>query len=159
MAGCAVGSAWPWQICQFLMAVRRLASVLGFNNPAWCFNIHNLKGFTGSEEFFRHPLNRRFIYTEGIAYLAKQAACYWLIDKIAVDVFPRIMRKSPDHFYCIEFVVSAKQSATIVVDDGNGNICHRCKIARTDFPVKGIPLKFYLVDNGSAFCFMLPSEY
>ncbi len=43
----------------------------------------DLHQFTGDLERFRHPINRRVIYTPGVQYLAEQAHAYWLIDAIA----------------------------------------------------------------------------
>jgi hypothetical protein len=41
-----------------------------------------LANFTGSEEFYRHPL-QAFVYTEGVRFLADHARLYWLLDVIA----------------------------------------------------------------------------
>lgn len=42
-----------------------------------------LKHFTGDLERYRHPINRRVIYTPGVKHLAEKAGSYWLIDVIA----------------------------------------------------------------------------
>jgi hypothetical protein len=38
--------------------------------------------FIGSETFYRHPLFRKFVYTEGVQYLAEKAGAYWLLEYI-----------------------------------------------------------------------------
>lgn len=48
------------------------------------FNLTDLKHFTGSQEWFRHPLNRSVLFTEGAKYVADQAGAYWLLDEIAL---------------------------------------------------------------------------
>jgi hypothetical protein len=40
-----------------------------------------LQHFCGTEQYFKHLFGLR--YTEGVAYLAKNGECYWLIDAIA----------------------------------------------------------------------------
>jgi hypothetical protein len=42
----------------------------------------------GSEQRYRHALNRRLIYTAGIKALADQAGAYWLIDLVAFEAAP-----------------------------------------------------------------------
>jgi hypothetical protein len=44
-----------------------------------------LQHFCGTEQYFKHSFGLR--YTEGVAYLAKNAECYWLIDAIASHQF------------------------------------------------------------------------
>jgi hypothetical protein len=43
----------------------------------------DLAHFTGSEQFYRHPIFRKVVYTEGVQYLAEKAGAYWLVDAIA----------------------------------------------------------------------------
>lgn len=42
-----------------------------------------LHHFTGTETWFRHPLVRKVLYTEGVQYLAETGGAYWLLDEIA----------------------------------------------------------------------------
>lgn len=42
-----------------------------------------LNQFTGDVVRYRHPINRKVIYTPGVKYLAEKAEAYWLIDAIA----------------------------------------------------------------------------
>ena len=121
--------------------------------------IDDLRGFTGSEQVFKHWLNKKLVYTDGIQYLAKKANCYWLIDEISLSILPVLLKKHPDSFYSIQFVVHADQTANIVVEDGNGNIYLEHMINWTDFPRTEKLLQFYLCDSGDYYCLMLPSEY
>ncbi|MCK1641666.1 hypothetical protein IVA95_30015 [Bradyrhizobium sp. 157] len=43
----------------------------------------DLAHFTGTAEWYRHGLNRRMLYTDGVQYLAEKGGAYWLLDKIA----------------------------------------------------------------------------
>ena len=123
------------------------------------FDLNDLKQFSGTEEYYRHFLNRHLIYTEGVKYLAEKAECYWLLDEIAIILLPKLMKKYRDSFYCINFFVNEDQSAEISTDDGNNNIYFKHKITWTNFPVKEKLVKFYLCESGDAYCLMLPSEY
>jgi hypothetical protein len=123
------------------------------------FSIDSLKCFTGSEEWFRHALNRRMIYTEGVMYLAESAHCHWLVTDIAVKYFPILMKKYPDHFYLIEFIATSDNRGSVIISDGNDNVHFKDKISYTDFPVKDAPIKLYLTKGDGHYCLMLQSEY
>ena len=41
--------------------------------------------FTGSEQFYQHPLFQKFIYTDGVKYIADAASAYWLLDHIVIS--------------------------------------------------------------------------
>ena len=44
----------------------------------------DLSQFTGSENWYRHSLNRDILYTEGAQYVAEAGGAYWLLDEIAL---------------------------------------------------------------------------
>jgi hypothetical protein len=111
-----------------------------------------LAQFTGSEHFFRHPLVRDVIYTEGIRYVAETAEAYWLIDEIVLAYRSQANLRH-EEFQKWELSVSADLSATLICDDGNGCRLYVRVIDRTDFSASGV--SFYLCDN----TLLLPSEY
>ena len=41
-----------------------------------------LRQFYGTEVWYRHPLFRKCLYTEGVQYLAEHGGAYWLLDLI-----------------------------------------------------------------------------
>ena len=43
-----------------------------------------LRQFTGSENWYRHGINRSVFYTDGAQFLAEQGGAYWLLDIIAI---------------------------------------------------------------------------
>jgi hypothetical protein len=43
----------------------------------------DLAQFTGSEQWYRHGLVRKVLFTDGAKYVADTAGAYWLIDEIA----------------------------------------------------------------------------
>jgi hypothetical protein len=38
---------------------------------------------TCTEQLYRHGINRKVVFTDGVKYLADQAGAYWLLDEIA----------------------------------------------------------------------------
>ena len=47
-------------------------------------NKADLAQFTGSENWYRHAINRAVLFTDGAKYVADQAGAYWLLDEIAI---------------------------------------------------------------------------
>jgi hypothetical protein len=123
------------------------------------FSLDQLNQFTGSEYFFEHWGNRKMVYTEGVKYLAEKARCFWLIDEIALVIFPRLLLEYKDWFYSIELRAYAENSAFINISDGNDNIHFKHKINWTDFPVLEKPVQLYLCESGDNYCLMLSNEY
>lgn len=44
----------------------------------------DLRQFNGSENWYRHSLNRDILYTDGAQYVAEAGGAYWLLDEIAL---------------------------------------------------------------------------
>ena len=122
------------------------------------FSLSELFQFTGSEQFFKHGINSKLIYTEGVKYLAEKTGCYWLIDDIACVLLPYLLKKHNDWFYSIQLLVT-ESAAVITASDGNGEILINHKVKWSDFPITGEPVKFYLCESDKHYCLMLPSEY
>ena len=108
-----------------------------------------LRQFTGSEKFYRHPLFPPYIYTEGIQFLAEKAGAYWLLDHI----FAHQPELKGQRFQVWKVTVSADASARISVEDGNDAELAAYPLGYTDFPLEAFSL--WLVDG----ILMLPSEY
>jgi hypothetical protein len=50
-----------------------------------------LTQFTGTENWYRHPIVRKMLYTDGIKHMMNKAGAYWLIDEIAFQQYhPRV---------------------------------------------------------------------
>ncbi|MBX6362081.1 MAG: hypothetical protein IRZ03_18665 [Acidobacterium ailaaui] len=43
-----------------------------------------LRQFTGSENWYRHGINRSVLYTDGAQFLDERSGAYWLLDIIAI---------------------------------------------------------------------------
>ncbi len=114
--------------------------------------LDNLHQFTGSENWYRHGLNRKVLFTDGVKYVADQAGAYWLIDLIALAQLSEAA-VAREAFQVWTLTVNEDETATVLCDDGNGRGVFTQAIDFTDFPRGGI--KFYFCDN----TILLPSEY
>ena len=116
--------------------------------------LENLDSFYGSEQFYRHALNRRMLYTEGVKYVADSGA-YWLIDDIAIaNAYEPQLRVEEFQVWTL---IKNGTAATLSAEDGNGNILYSKGIDYTDFPLDTI--KFYVTASEDGSMIMLPSEY
>ena len=108
-----------------------------------------LRQFTGTDKWYRHPLVRWMLYTEGVRYVAEEGGAYWLIDKVAtLQLAPKI---KTERFQQWKFVREGN-AGTLTCDDGNDNVVHKERIHLTDFPLDEIT--FWVENN--VIC--LPSE-
>ena len=112
----------------------------------------DLKMFTGTEQWFRHPLSSNFLYTDGVKFFAEHCGggAYWFLDILATELAD--LQETED-FMSITLDVFDDDSAKITADDGNGNVLWTRNIDFTDAE-KGT-WKFFLTNN----VLLLPSEY
>jgi len=103
-----------------------------------------LRNYCGTETWFRHPLYRKFLYTEGIQFLAEMGECYWLIDLIfGFQIGQQAVRD--ELFQLWELKVTENKGATLTCDNGNGEIVFTHNLTFTTFPMDSIRL--YFSDN------------
>ena len=112
----------------------------------------DLRQFSGSETWYRHPINRKVVYTEGVQYVAEHGGAYWLIDEIAL-IQPYDKKVAAEGFQVWNLTVRPDRTATLACGDGNGNVVFTKELEFTDFPLDRIRLWF--TDN----TILLPSEY
>jgi hypothetical protein len=111
-----------------------------------------LNQFTGSENWYRHPINRKLLFTDGAKYLAERAGAYWLLDEIAL-IQPFDKRVAAEPFQVWILTVTTDHTAMLTCEDGNGNIVSTKEVLFTDFPLPEVTL--YFANN----VIHLPSEY
>jgi hypothetical protein len=111
-----------------------------------------LRNFTGTETWFRHPLFRKFLFTEGVQFLAEAAECFWLIDMIYGFQLDQQAVKD-EYFQTWDLTVGENKTATLTCGNGNDNIVFTHSLTFTTFPLEGIRLFF--TDN----VLLLPSEW
>jgi hypothetical protein len=112
----------------------------------------DLRQFTGTEHWYRHPLVRQVLYTDGARYVAETAGAYWLLDEIALaQKFEQAVQG--EEFQVWKLAVTEERTATLTCEDGNGRAVFTKAIAFTDFPAEGIT--FYVTNK----TILLPGEY
>jgi len=111
-----------------------------------------LRQFTGTEKWYRHPLARDVLYTEGAQHVAENAESYWLLDEIALaqQYEPSVKGEG---FQVWKLKVREDRTALLTCEDGNYNEVYSKEIEFTDFPLDEIT--FWCTDN----VILLPSEY
>lgn len=112
----------------------------------------DLAEFTGTEKWYRHPIVKNTLYTDGIKYVAERAGAYWLIDEIAFNQMHLLVKNEEFQVWTLN-VDLVKSTAILTCDDGNDNIVYTKQIGFTDFPMEEI--KIYVTNN----VILLPSEY
>ena len=112
----------------------------------------DLAQFTGSEQWYRHPLARDVIFTDGAKYVADAAGAYWLLDEIVLAQRYEHSVKA-ELFQLWKLAINADRTAVLTCNDGNGAIVFSKTIEFTDFPLSEI--EFYFANN----VIHLPSEY
>ena len=94
--------------------------------------------FTGSMTLYRHPLVRRFTYTEGVRHFALNAGggAVWLLDILATEPAIRnlVLGDGPDCGFASVRIFVEGTKGTITVDDGNGNVKFTRVLDYTDCP-------------------------
>ena len=111
-----------------------------------------LRQFTGSENWYRHGINRSVLFTDGAKYVADQGGAYWLLDIIAIAQ-QHDKGVSAEEFQVWKLLVGKDRSATVLCEDGNDKVVYSQPIPFTDFPLEKITL--YFANN----VIHLPSEY
>ena len=112
----------------------------------------DLRQFTGSEQWYRHGINRKVLFTDGAKYVADTAGAYWLLDEIAL-IQPYDKRVAAEEFQFWKLTVNADRTASLTCEDGNSNVVYTKQIEYTDFPLDEIA--FYFTNN----VIYLPSEH
>jgi hypothetical protein len=112
----------------------------------------DLAQFTGSDNWYRHSINRNVLYTDGAQHVAEHGGAYWLLDEIAI-IQPYNKAVATEEFQVWKLAVRPDRTASLTCDDGDGNIVFTKEIEHTDFPLDEITL--YFANN----VIHLPSEY
>jgi hypothetical protein len=100
-------------------------------------NTPDLAQFIGSENWYRHAINRAVGFTDGAKFVADQAGAYWLLDEIAI-IQAHNARVAAEAFQVWKLAVNADQTGVLTCDDGNGRVIFRKQIEYTDFPLDGV---------------------
>jgi len=123
-----------------------------------------LAGFFGTESYHKLTIFPNIVGTDGVAYLAKNAECFWLIDEIAsAQIHPKI-RNNPElqeiQFWTL--TVQNRSAVLICRVDGDQPPVFQKKISYTDFPLSQIKIWVAATGDPDGKTFkvmMLPTEY
>jgi len=119
-----------------------------------------LAGFVnGTNTWYRHWIDRRFFYTDGIKFLADNGAA-WLLDAIFSHIKTNAIVQK-EEFQVWRLKENPDKTATLVGDDGDGRILAQQRIPYTDFPLPEIKIYVevgYADAESGGFIMMLPRE-
>jgi hypothetical protein len=102
----------------------------------------DLAQFTGgTNEWYRHSLDTKILFTDGAKYVADEGGAYWLLDGIALSQHSEI-RVAEQPFQVWKLTVDADHTGTITVEDGNYNVVFTKALDYTDFPAPEVTLWF-----------------
>lgn len=90
----------------------------------------------GCNNYIRHPLSRRFIYTDGVQELA-ETGCYWLLDLLAREL-PAVFKANPDEAIgYVKVTVTKTEKVKITLEfsgQPEGTASWTKRIGYTDMP-------------------------
>lgn len=119
-----------------------------------CFKEIYNESRNGANFMTRHPLSRRFIYSDGVKDLADEG-CYWLLDIIGTEVIQVI---GNDYDMGIVKVNVSNHQAVIVLEMADDvPPAWRREIEYTDMPAG--EWMFYVQWDGENYTMILPTEY
>ncbi len=110
-----------------------------------------LRQFTGTSHYYR--IDSKTLLTDGAYYLATQAGAFWLM-----AVFSSyLLELKLDDWFTVLKLKTVGNKATVIIDDGNGNVLATQGIEGSEFALDQITL--FGCWDGEHWVLMLPSEY
>lgn len=123
-----------------------------------------LAQFSGSETWYRHPLKRGVIYSEGVKFLADNAGAHWLVDAIASYAGSKVEKTAivnDPRIGELQFWTltrDADHKATLICwADLDVDPAIWQEIPYTDFPLPTV--RIWVAVEGDGRRLFLPSEY
>lgn len=111
-------------------------------------------GRNGANQFMRHPLARRLVYSDGVQECA-EAGCYWLLDIAGTECAPAVKRYGDMGVLHVDVADSAAEMR-LELSDGAPPAWKR-SIEHTDLPAGR--WTFFMFNEGDRVTMILPSEY
>jgi len=112
------------------------------------------RNFYGTEHYHRITTFGGLVATDGVAWLAENAECYWLTDDIGIYQMDRKIRGNPELQEMQVWKLTVKDSVgTLTCEDGNENVVLKKRIPYTDFPLPEIVI--WIMNK----VMLLPSEH
>lgn len=120
-----------------------------------------LSGFYGTDQYHRLTIFPGFVGTDGVAYLAKNAECFWLIDEIAIINKTVDSVKKLEDIQFWQFTVHGNKGVLVCCED-EGKPVYEKEIDYTDFPLPEVRIWVAAGGDPDGKTFkvmMLPTEY
>ena len=120
----------------------------------------NLSQFTGTQAYHKLTMHPRILFTDGLAYLAKEAKCYWLMD-VGMSHLATSKKLAVEPFVSFTITVSKNRQARCLFTDGNDKKLAVQLIESTDLPFEKLNFFCQKEEQGTntRWIVMLPSEY
>ena len=109
----------------------------------------------GANYFVRHPLVRKFQFSDGVEELAN-AGCWWLLDIIATECLKPLRESEAGVGYIAVHAKDSKARLSLEIP-GPRPILWEREISLTDLPDGDY--EFELVDEGARFAMILITEH
>ena len=121
---------------------------------------NTLSGFYGTERYHKLTIFPGMVATDGVAYLAKAAQCFWLTDEItAGQRHPKIRgNRNLQDMQFWELKVTDRSAVLTCSEDENKPVYTK-KIPYTNFPLQSIRVWVAPYDEAGNKVMMLPTEY
>jgi len=126
--------------------------------------LKHLDSFTGTENYYKLPLFRGVVYTDGVRHLALNADAYWLLDAIASHQPRALKDKSLRQIQFWRLEPLGDNQAKLSCDRDEGDEAFHQIIPFTDFPFDAVPRPRVWVapsetQDGPVMVAYLPSEH
>lgn len=120
---------------------------------------NGLAGFYGTDGYHKLTIVPNLVATDGVAWLAENAECYWLIDEIALaQMHPKVRANRQLQEMQFWTLKVNGTSATLICEEDEGKPVYTKKIGFTDFPLPEV--KIWVGPGDGRFkVALLPSEY
>ncbi len=116
--------------------------------------------FTGTFQYHKLTMHPRVLFTDGMAHLAKEAQCYWLMDVIMSHLVTN-KKVAKEGFVSFTITVDENKKAVCKFTDGNDHKLCAQIIESTNFPFATFNCFCQRDESngGLKWIVMLPSEY
>lgn len=121
----------------------------------------DLSHFTGTTAYHKLTMHPRVLFTDGLAYLAREAKCYWLMG-VVMSHLATSKKLALEPFVSVSITTYSKdKQARCLFTDGNEKDLEVQLVKFVEFPFD--KLSFFCQKeeqaDGSRWIVMLPSEY
>jgi hypothetical protein len=116
-----------------------------------------LDQYYGTDHYYKtNMFVKNVVHTDGIAALAEEAQCYWLLDVLATEFYDALKAEKPDSYY---INLDCKQNKVLItMVDFRDRLIYSKQINYTDLPSGKLTIKAGWEGKGGMMILCLPSE-